>query len=218
MGFPQIAKGAFAAPHLHASSCTRAPVFLRAYLEYPDPALLEAVKAEFPDKGVANVEEARALYSNFGYTYVDVRPALEVDEVGKFKGAVHVPFMNSKKVYNAETRQKDIIKSPNAEFISMIKKKFPKLDTPLLIGCSDGKAYSIDALMALDEAGYTNIVGLQGGYYRWFKVFDNNLRRRRGDGYTEAWESESGDSCGIHGTGAGFERMDKIETWVPPQY
>lgn len=57
----------------------------RARLEYPDPQLLADVKAEFPDKGVANVEEARALYSNYGYTYVDVRPALEIDEVGKFK-------------------------------------------------------------------------------------------------------------------------------------
>ncbi len=30
-------------------------------------------------------QEARALFSNFGYTYVDVRPVLEIEEVGKFK-------------------------------------------------------------------------------------------------------------------------------------
>jgi hypothetical protein len=53
------------------------------------------------------------------------------------------------------------------------------------IGCSDGSTYSMDALVALDDAGYTNLVGLKGGYYRWTKTFDNNLRRRRGDGYTE---------------------------------
>lgn len=39
--------------------------------------------------------------------------------------------------------------------------------------------------MALEEAGYTHLVGLKGGYYAWFKTFDNNLRRRRPDGYTE---------------------------------
>jgi hypothetical protein len=62
----------------------RCLVIQRAYLEYPDPQLIESVKQEFPDKGVATIEEARTLYS-LGYTYVDVRPALEVDEVGKFK-------------------------------------------------------------------------------------------------------------------------------------
>ena len=62
--------------------------------------------------------------------------------------------------------------------------------SPAQIGCSDGKAYSIDALTALDEAGYTNIVGIRGGYYAWTKVFDNSLRRRRGDNYTEVRTDE----------------------------
>jgi hypothetical protein len=43
----------------------------------------------------------------------------------------------------------------------------------------------MEALEALDEAGYENIVALKGGYYAWFRCWDNNLRRRRGDGYTE---------------------------------
>lgn len=42
-------------------------------------------------------------------------------------------------------------------------------------------------------------------------------RRRRHDGYTEN-DSHEAAGCGIHGTGAGFERVDKIETWVPPSY
>lgn len=49
-----------------------------------------------------------------------------------------------------------------------IEKKFPdKENTKLLIGCSNGRKYSMDALMALDEAGYVNLVGLKGGYYAW---------------------------------------------------
>lgn len=45
-----------------------------------------------------------------------------------------------------------------------MKKRFPDTETRLLIGCSDGKKYSIDALQALDEEGYTNMVGLRVSY------------------------------------------------------
>ena len=33
------------------------------------------------------------------------------------------------------------------------------------------------------------MVALRGGYYAWFRTWDNNLRRRRGDGYTEVREA-----------------------------
>ncbi|GAX81473.1 hypothetical protein CEUSTIGMA_g8902.t1 [Chlamydomonas eustigma] len=201
----------------HATLPSRS-VITRARLEWPDPQLIESVKAEFPDKGVATIEECRALYSNLGYTYLDVRPKLEIDEVGMFKGAVHIPLKISKKMYDRETNTKSIHKEDNPDFINQVKKKFPKPDTPLMIGCSDGKAYSIDALEALDAAGYTCLVGMRGGYYAWIKVFDNNLRRRRGDGYTEDWSKEEGDSCGIHSTGAGFEKVDPVDYWIPPKF
>lgn len=35
----------------------------------------------------------------------------------------------------------------------------------------------MDALEALDEAGYSNLAGLRGGYYAWFGVFDHKLNR-----------------------------------------
>jgi hypothetical protein len=57
----------------------------------------------------------------------------------------------------------------------------------------------------------------QGGYYAWFRVFDNNLRRRRTGEYAEQY-THDGDSCGIHSSGAGFERVDTVEQWVPPSY
>lgn len=38
----------------------------------------------------------------------------------------------------------------------------PSKDTPLLVGCSDGQAYSIEALTMLEDAGYTRLVGLRG--------------------------------------------------------
>ena len=37
-------------------------------------------------------------------------------------------------------------KSPNEKFVDDFKKKFPDLDTPIIIACSDGRSYSIDAL------------------------------------------------------------------------
>jgi rhodanese-related sulfurtransferase len=37
------------------------------------------------------------------------------------------------------------------------------------VACANGRQYSIDALEALDEAGYTNLVGLRGGYTAWFR-------------------------------------------------
>ena len=43
-----------------------------------------------------------------------------------------------------------------------VQKKIPNKDTPIIVGCSNGTTYSIDALELLDEAGYTCLVGLKG--------------------------------------------------------
>jgi hypothetical protein len=58
---------------------------------------------------------------------------------------------------------------------------------------------------------------LQGGYYAWFRVFDNKLKRRVMGEYAEQY-THDGDSCGIHSSGAGFDRVDKADMWVPPKY
>jgi rhodanese-related sulfurtransferase len=50
-----------------------------------------------------------------------------------------------------------------------VQRKFPDRGAKLLVACSNGRQYSIDALEKLDEAGYTNIVGLRGGYTAWFR-------------------------------------------------
>lgn len=71
--------------------------------------------------------------------------------------------------------------------------------------------------MELDEAGYTNLAGLKGGYNAWFSVFDNKLNRRRSGEYAETF-THDGDSAGIHGSGAGFPKMDPADKYAPPQY
>ncbi len=39
----------------------------------------------------------QCLFSSGGYTWLDVRSELEVDEVGKVKGSVNVPFVHLKR-------------------------------------------------------------------------------------------------------------------------
>jgi rhodanese-related sulfurtransferase len=186
---------------------------------YPDPDYIAEVLESFPDKMIANPEEARILFTEGAYKYLDVRPELELDATGKVKGCINVPVFLSKWKFDPEQNKKVVEKlGPNENFIQQVKKKIPNLETPIIVGCSDGKTYSLDALGELDEAGYTCLVGLKGGFYAWYKVWDANLRRRRGDGYVEDYGGQGETSCGIHGTGAGFDRVDKVESWVPPTF
>jgi rhodanese-related sulfurtransferase len=60
-----------------------------------------------------------------------------------------------------------------------VQRKFPSKDAKLLVACSNGRQYSIDALEALDGAGYTNIVGLRGGYTAWFRCVGPLVGRGR---------------------------------------
>lgn len=63
----------------------------------------------------------QTLYSSGGYTYLDVRTALEVEEVGKVKDSVNIPFMLASRKYDPETRTKKIVKEPNTEFIKQVR-------------------------------------------------------------------------------------------------
>lgn len=63
----------------------------------------------------------QALYSNGGYTYLDVRSALEVDEVGKVKDSVNIPFVICTRVYDAQEGKKVIKKEENTEWINQVR-------------------------------------------------------------------------------------------------
>ena len=98
-----------------------------------------------------------------------------------------------------------------------VERKFPDKAAKLLIGCSNGRQYSMDALMELDDAGYINLAGLKGGFNAWNTVFDSKLNRRRTGEYAEQY-THDGDSAGIHSSGAGFPRMDPADRFVPQEY
>lgn len=59
------------------------------------------------------------------------------------------------------THQGPVFQHPSVPRVQ-VERLFPAKDMPLLVGCSDGQAYSIDALSALEDAGYTRLVGLRG--------------------------------------------------------
>lgn len=100
-----------------------------------------------------------------------------------------------------------------------IEKKFPNKEAPIIVGCRDGRTYAMEALEALDEAGYVNLVGLRGGFYAWFVVFDNKGGRRMFGEYAEAYDGDGSDSTGIHASGAGFERIDQVAgSWGFPTF
>lgn len=215
----QFRGAALRAPAASISVRRGAALAARAVREYPDPDFIAEVLEAFPDKAIANAEEARILFTEGGYKYLDVRPELELDATGKVKGCINVPIVNARWKYDPEQNKKVVIKDEglNPDFINQIKKKFPDTETKIIVGCSDGTSYSLDALEELDEAGYHNIVGLKGGFYAWYRVWDANLRRRRSGEYAENY-SHGADSCGIHASGAGFDRVDAIEKWVPPKF
>lgn len=81
-------------------------------------------------------------------------------------------------------------------------------------GHGSGHSYSLAPCLAAARArgGVA-----QGGYYGWFRVFDNKLKRRVNGEYAEQYTHDA-DSCGIHASGAGFERVDAADQWVPPSF
>lgn len=188
-------------------------VVVRVSSRYPDPGFIEETKKAFlgGDESVADVEQAITLLKEAGFTYLDVRSKLAVDTFGKVRESVNIPIISAKRRWDSDKGDNVITtESLDEDFVSRVKDKFPDKETRLLVGCATGKKYSIDALMALDEEGYTNIVGLQGGFNRWTRTFDNSLRRRGNPRYETMYNAD-GDGMGIHSTGAGFERMDSVK-------
>lgn len=124
-----------------------------------------------------------------GYKMLDVRSLYEVN-LGKITGSVHVPLINAKKAGFLPGGRVALEQSANKNFLEDVKAKFPTKSTPMLVFCSDGFDRSIQALILLEKAGYTNIVGVKYGYNGWCNKFTNKLKRRRSDGYKEDYSGE----------------------------
>jgi hypothetical protein len=62
--------------------------------------------------------------------YLDVRPTLELDAVGKFRGCVNIPIMDARWVWDAEQGKKVVEKEDNLEFIAQVGPPPPWLEAP----------------------------------------------------------------------------------------
>lgn len=65
----------------------------------------------------------QALISSLGWTYLDVRSALESQEVGRVKVSVNVPFVNCTKKWDSKQGKKVVQKQENADFVKMVSKQ-----------------------------------------------------------------------------------------------
>ena len=61
----------------------------------------------------------QALFSDLGYAYLDVRPALEL-EVGKVRGCINIPIMHARRVWDSEKGRKALKKEENLEFVQQV--------------------------------------------------------------------------------------------------
>jgi rhodanese-related sulfurtransferase len=96
-----------------------------------------------PDEALAKMKE--------GYTYLDVRSEVEFAE-GHPTGAYNVPLLH----------QGPGGMTPNAEFLTVMLKVFPK-NTALVLGCRSG-GRSMRAAEMLIQAGYTNVLEQRAGW------------------------------------------------------
>lgn len=86
-----------------------------------------------------------------GYTYVDVRSAVEF-EAGRPAGSVNIPFMH----------RTGVGMSPNPDFLAVLKAAFPK-DSRFVLGCQGGNR-SMRAAELLAAEGYAELVEQRAGF------------------------------------------------------
>lgn len=145
-------------------------------LHRPFPQFIEQTLARFPDAGVCDVEEARVLEEEGGYQFLDVRSATEYEY--KITPSIHVPLIKAVFRFDSVLKRKVPQQTPNVDFVAEVERKVPDKATKLIVMCSDGRTRTLSALQALDEAGYTHIVGMRGGYNGFSRVFDGKFWRR----------------------------------------
>jgi rhodanese-related sulfurtransferase len=99
-----------------------------------------------PDQAAAEMAEGR------GVVYLDVRSQREF-MAGHPRGAINIPIAE-----NDGSGQMGF----NSEFVAVAEKLLPT-NTTLVIGCASGKR-SEAACRVLEEAGYTDLANIEGGF------------------------------------------------------
>merc|ERR1719261_1521752 len=136
--------------------------------------VIEEVLADFPEEGIADVLEGMILVLAGGYRVLDVRAKSEIEFVGNYprdqlNGSkfIECPIINATRRYDSEKGEKVYQQTINDDFKAQVEQLFPDKEAKIIVGCSDGRNRTLQALEFLEEMGYTNIVGLRGGYNMW---------------------------------------------------
>jgi rhodanese-related sulfurtransferase len=106
-----------------------------------------------PIRQVIPAEAARELAGEPSAVYLDVRTPEEFD-AGHPAGARNVPVL----FFDPATRRP----RPNADFVAVVQRHLAP-GTKLLVGCQSGMR-SQRACELLDEAGYTDLANVWGGF------------------------------------------------------
>jgi len=104
-------------------------------------------------QNISPTEAKELLGSGEGYKYLDVRSVPEFI-AGHPQGAMNIPLLDIDPV----TQQR----VPNPDFLAVVEANFPK-DARLIVGCQSGMR-SARAAEILRQAGYTQVVNMQGGF------------------------------------------------------
>eukprot|EP00667_Euglena_gracilis_P005615 EG_transcript_5655 len=155
------------------------PVVMRPH-RFDDAAVQDRVLREFPDKTIANCEEARILWQRGGYELVDIRSDWEREDIGRItadREPFSVPLILSRKEFDEALGQNKIVQEPNPQFLEQIQELFLPSDKFILMD-SDGRDRTSQALGLLQKHGFTDACGLRGGFNVWNTAFDADLRRR----------------------------------------
>ena len=59
-----------------------------------------------------------------GWTYLDVRPSVECDEVGKVREAVNIGIMNATRKWDSEQGKKVVKKEDNPNFVAQASEHY----------------------------------------------------------------------------------------------
>lgn len=67
----------------------------------------------------------QVLFSDGGYTYLDVRSALENEDLGKVRNSVNIPMVNSVRKYNAKEKKKVVKSTKNKKWMADVRPGTP---------------------------------------------------------------------------------------------
>ncbi|CAL8085083.1 unnamed protein product [Calicophoron daubneyi] len=106
-----------------------------------------------------DVHQLRKMLKEGNVTLIDVREAEELENVGRFDGAIHIPLADVGEAFEM---------SPQ-EFLKKYKIQKPAKDDRRLVFCCRSGRRSLIAVRIIDPLGYKWALNLKGGYLDWSK-------------------------------------------------